>query len=287
MSRAANLIPYLSLIERTLPRSALEALTDCAGGLLYGLQKHRRCIVERNLHLLGLGMESERLARETIRNWAVCISDQLRSLWMTKVELLGMVDDEASRNLDAALRNQKGVVLITSHLGNYELAGSWLAALGFPVHAVVEEIPGGHTDAMSRIRKRFGMKVIAESDTRAMMDVLRKGRILVLLADRCFRDGMTADFGLSRRRVPLGPALLSARTGAIIQTGYFVLCGGKKRYRCRINPAMDVPAGGELRLRLRETTTRIVCDLLSAIVQYPSQWFVFQDEWEKNLTSGA
>jgi lauroyl/myristoyl acyltransferase len=275
---AANLIPYLSFIQRSLPKEAREPLAECLGKALSLLQRKRRKMAAYNLKRLGIA-RAEEVSRKTILNWSMCVADQLRSLWFSKTELQGMVDDRWSYNLEEALARNRGVVLITAHLGNYELAGSYLASFGLPIHAVVEEIPGGHTDAVNRIRRRFGMGVIGYSDIHEMIKILRAGNILVLLADRNIGEkGIDVRFGASTRRLPVGPAFLALRTGALVQTGYFVRVKGEKRYLCVIHPALDLKPAGALEQKAKLLTRKISEELVSAIRSYPDQWFVFQNE---------
>lgn len=279
MSVAANLIPYLSFIQRSIPKEAREPLAEFLGKALSLLQHKRRKMVAYNLKRLGIA-SAEEVSGKTILNWSMCVADQLRSLWFSKPELQTMVDDRWSYNLGKALARKRGVVLITAHLGNYELAGSYLASFKLPIHAVVEEIPGGHTDAVNRIRRRFGMQVIGYSNIHRMMKVLRAGNILVLLADRDIEErGIDVRFGESTRRLPIGPALLALRTGAAVQTGYFVRTKGKYSYLCVIHPALDFKLAGSLKQKAKLLTQRISEELVSAIRSYPDQWFVFQDEW--------
>jgi KDO2-lipid IV(A) lauroyltransferase len=280
MSFAANLIPYLSLIQRSLPEQARETIEGVAGKLLAYLQTGRRSMVEYNLDKLGIDNTGE-ISGRTIENWTYCLSDQIRSLWMSGKELTKMVKDQASKNLARGLNENRGVVLIGPHLGNYELAGSYLAAKGFPIRAVVEEIGGGHTSSVNRIRKRFGMGVTPYSDVEMMLRILRAGKVLVLLADRDIGgNGMEVRFGKSMRKAPMGPALLALRTGAVIQTGYFVRVPGNQRYLCVVHPPMDLRLSGSLRGKAEILTQRISRDLAAMVKRHPAQWFCFQDEWE-------
>lgn len=276
MSLAANLIPYASLLQRMLPRESLPLIRRMAGNLLASIQKKRQKMVEKNLLMIGIP-PTKKLIRETIRNWTHCISHQLQSLQMRSNELSGMVNDRGGIDrISESLKEGKGAILVTAHLGNYELAGSYLAVRGFPVHAVVEEIAGGHTRAVNRIRRRFGMGVIGYSDIPGMLEVLRKGRILVLLGDRDLGgNGLEVDFGNSTRRVPAGPALLSLRTGSPIQTGYFVLDKARKGYNFFMNRHISSASKGSLCERSQNLTRHVTDQLVAMIKSYPDQWFCF------------
>lgn len=279
MSAAAKLIPYLSVIQRSLPEETSHLVTKSAGKILASIQKSRLRVVEKNLSLLGLEPLPE-VAKRTIENWTYSLSDQLSSLWFSKNKLQGMVQDRWSHNLNQALLMKRGVVLLTAHLGNYELAGSYLASFDLPVYAVVEDIPSGHTQVFNRIRRRFGMGVVGYSDVPRMLKILRLRKILVLLADRDLEGtGVCVPFGKGIRRVPVGPALLALRTGACIQIGYFVGEKNRKSYRCVINPVLELKPKGSLKEKALSITQAISEELVAAIRSYPDQWFVFQDEW--------
>ena len=187
-------------------------------------------------------------------------------------------------NLLKALDAHRGVILVTAHLGNYELAGSYIAAQGLPISAVTEEIPGEHTKAINRIRRRFGMGVIGYSNIPKMIETVREGKILVLLADRDLGGkGIKVKFGERLRRVPTGPAILALRSGALLQTGYFVFQKKERRYLCVINPAIDLGVSGSLQQKISLLTEAVTEELVAAIRSYPDQWFVFQDEWPSSV----
>lgn len=280
MSAAAKLIPYLAAIQHSLPREIRNPIAQCLGKTLSLLQHKRRRMAAYNLERLGID-SAEEISRKTVLNWTMCLADQIGSLGMSKKDLLGMVRFESRRNLEQALGSDRGVVLLTAHLGNYELAGSYLAALGFPLYAVVEEIPGEHTKAINRIRRRFGMGVIGYSNIPKMIEIVREGKILVLLADRDLGGkGIKVKFGERLRRVPTGPAILALRSRALLQTGYFVFQKKERRYLCVINPAIDLGVSGSLQQKISLLTEAVTEELVAAIRRYPDQWFVFQDEWE-------
>jgi len=279
MNFAAQLIPYLSLLQRSLPEEASRSATRIIGKILASLQKARLRVAEKNLSSLGLEPDPN-LAKRTIQNWTRSLSDQIRSLWVSRNELLNIVEVDGMTNLLKALDAHRGVILVTAHLGNYELAGSYIAAQGLPISAVTEEIPGEHTKAINRIRRRFGMGVIGYSNIPKMIETVREGKILVLLADRDLGGkGIKVKFGERLRRVPTGPAILALRSGALLQTGYFVFQKKERRYLCVINPAIDLGVSGSLQQKISLLTEAVTEELVAAIRSYPDQWFVFQDEW--------
>ncbi|MBN2378629.1 lysophospholipid acyltransferase family protein [candidate division WOR-3 bacterium] len=279
MSAFANLIPYLAAIQRSLPKEMLYPTARYLGGTLALVQHRRKKALQDNLENLGLDL-TEDLARSAVRNWTVCLSDQIRSLWLAKAELQRILEVQGIENLLETISQGKGVILVSAHLGNYELGGSYLASLGIPIHAVVEEIDLGHTHVFNRIRRRFGMGVVVYSDTDAMIRILRQGEVLVLLTDRDFGTrGMMLEFGKGIRSVPTGPALLAERTDAAVQIAYCVLDSAERRYRLVIEPRIVRKARGSMKEKVTQLTREISARLAEVVGTYPDQWFVFQPEF--------
>ncbi|MBD3284773.1 hypothetical protein GF359_00390 [candidate division WOR-3 bacterium] len=272
MSAYANLIPYLSLLQRSLPEEALKPAAELTGKILASIQLKRRKAVEYNLVKLGIG--DPQLSRSVIRHWSVCLADQIKSLWMNPGQLQSLVEDGWSKSLVKS----KPVILVSAHLGNYELGGSYLASCGLGVHAVVEEIHGGHTRTLNRIRRRFGMGVVQYGDVSKMIKILKKGMILVLLSDRDIGEsGLSVRFGRSKRRIPVGPAILAERTGAVIQPAYCIMKG--RGYRLIVEEPIGPSAKPRRKERIENLTREINRRMVRTISKYPDQWFVFTNEW--------
>jgi KDO2-lipid IV(A) lauroyltransferase len=119
----------------------------------------------------------------------------------------------------------KGVIILTGHVGNWELAGAYLAAVGFPLAAVVKppsnRYIAGHTE---RSRRQLGIETIAMPDARTgVMAALRHGRAVALVADQgALRSTTWAPFFGQPTRTPAGPGLFAARSGAPVLFGALV-----------------------------------------------------------------
>lgn len=142
------------------------------------------------------------------------------------------VDIRGGEHLEEAVAAGKGIVLVTGHIGNWDLAGAYLAALGYPVNVIVETLePPKWNEAVQEIRKRIGMRAIPlESGLREMIGALRAREILGVLIDRPLTDeGVAVRFFGGVTRVPAGAATLALRTGSNIITAVVVRNGDKDR----------------------------------------------------------
>ncbi len=273
------------LLARVVPAPVLRGVARAAGAAAYLVAARRRRIILDNLaHIVPDESPAtrRRLARRTFRNLAAAAADLFRLPSIPLEQVRALMELRGREHLDAALAAGKGVIIVTAHLGPYELGGAWLAAVGYPVHAMVEDLAPAVADALATYRRASGMQLIPmRQGIREAYRLLGEGRIVVLVADRVIGDGRTAitlPFCDGSRPIPTGPAACSIATGAPILVGHVIENPARApRYLATIDPPL-LPAGrgDEERLRL----TRQITERLSAAVQaHPDQWYVFQPQW--------
>jgi lauroyl/myristoyl acyltransferase len=286
---SAPLIRVAVRVLRVVPVGVVRALARGAGVMAYWGATDRRRTILGNVSRLAAG-ESEagqrRLARRTFVNLLEASVDLFRLPTASRAELFRLVEIEGREHLDAALALGKGVIAVTPHLGPYELGGAILAAAGYRVHAMVEDIDPDTNAALALYRQATGMQLISRSrGVRTVLRALKDGEIVLLVADRVVGDGsegIELPFAGGVRAVPTGPASFALATGAPLIVGHIARNPSKaSRYLIRLEPPIlpqstGSPADDRLRL-----TSRIAERLASVVREHPDQWFVFQPEWKR------
>lgn len=279
---AAVLLPAAWLL-RWLPARAAGVLAVAIADFCWVVQRQRRRTLDENFEYLAAAAsraERRSLAKETFRNLARCSVDFLRVPAMRREDLFSLIEWRGREHLEHALSRGKGVLLLSGHVGNWELAGCSLAAYGYPLHVVAEgdsRRPGAFS-AYERFRTATGMEVTPLGRSgRVARSVLEGGKILALVCDRVIAGrGHTVAFGGGRRALPLGPAKLARRFDATVLIMYVVLNpAGPQRYLGVIEPFTFAVQALDDR-----TLTQSIGERLSRIAErYPDQWFVFQPGW--------
>ena len=215
----SGLVTTLSALPHRAALGAGRMVGRASGRILR--RKHRR--VCGNLERAGCG-EPARTAR---RAWAQGGANLFEILW-----LVGRGADaaplpvhvEGSEALTAAANEGRGVLLVSAHLGNWELVPVEVARCGLPVAVVARPLG---TRRLERkwlaFRERHGVRTLLRGEAGSGMAAarwLRAGRVLGCMMDRT---------GLTRRLlvpflgeamyVPLGPAELAARSGSAVILG--------------------------------------------------------------------
>jgi phosphatidylinositol dimannoside acyltransferase len=271
------LIPAGTFLLPFLPRKVAIAVASIVADVCVLLSPARRRAIDRNLERTAPNAdagERRRLRRATFRHFAGIWVDFLRVPLLTRDAIADLVRWGTRENLDAALRQGKGTIIVSAHVGAVDLAGIYLAALGYPISVVVEDIDPALYRVWRRYRASTGMRVLSRRHGAvAAYRALRRGEIVALVADRLI-DGprLEVDFCGDRRVVPVGPAAFSRRTGAPIVVlqitrrdafGYDL-----------VTQAAMTPSG------TTEDVTRAIAVRLSRIVRrFPDQWFVFDAGW--------
>ena len=269
---------------RVTPPGLVRGVAALGGTLAYYAMGERRRIVRDNLarNLPNDRRRHAALARRTFRNLATASVDLFRLPHLPRGDLLAMVGCAERENMDAAHDMGKGVIAVTAHLGPYELGGAWLAAAGYPVHAMVEDLAPDVLDALATYRTAAGMQVISmKQGVRGVFRLLEEQQIVLLVADRAVegtKGVVKLPFNDGVRPVPTGPAAIAVATGAPVVVGTITLNpNSPPRYLLHLDP--PVVANGrseEERLRL----TRYITDRLAAAVRdHPDEWYVFQPQW--------
>lgn len=222
------------------------------------------------------------------RNFAKYLVDFFRFEKLDKEYIQKNIKIENIHYVNEAFSKGKGIIILTAHLGNWELGGVVVALLGYPFWAVA--LP--HKD--SRVnnffnfqRMRKGVRVIPLGKAvRQCLNVLEENKIVALLGDRDFTEkGIILDFFGKPAFFPEGAAAFSLKTGAAIIPA-FMLRNPDDTFTLTIEePIRFIPTGDKDR-DLVELIGRFKVLFEEYIRKYPEQWYMFRKFWTENKTCG-
>lgn len=195
------------------------------------------------------------------------------------------IDEE---RIAAAAAQGAGAILLSAHVGNWEIAGNLLYdRLEVPINVLMLD---AEREALQRVyqpaldRRRFKAIAIVPNAPDAMVETvarLRQGELVCLLGDRLLDGrGMTVPFLGRPARFPIGPFAVAALTGAPV-IPVFTLKTGLRHYTFTAREPIHVPADRERRDEaIREALQRYVAHLEEVARRHPYQWYNFYDFWE-------
>jgi KDO2-lipid IV(A) lauroyltransferase len=233
------------------------------------------------------------LVRDGLRSYARYWLDAFRLPTIKKEQVLRDFQLEGGHLVGEAVEAGTGCVIALPHSGNWDYAGAWVSANGWPLTTVAERLrPEGLYQRFLAFRESLGMEIIpVAGGERPPMDVLEdrlgKGVVVPLLADRDLSArGVEVDFFGGRTRMPAGPALLAIRTGAPLYAVslWYEPAGPRGRMMGPI-PLPD-PSSGPLDVRVRALTQTVADRLAEGIAEHPSDWHMLQRLWLDDRPSG-
>ena len=190
-------------------------------------------------------------------------------------------DDLAALHRDLALGH--GVIVVTGHLGNWELGGAWLAATGIPMEAVVQVQRNRRFDEdLRRVRERVGLTTIPKQQApRGVLRALGAGHAVALVADQIVsRGGLFVDFFGRLAATARGPAVFALRSGSPIWVGAAVRVSRRpQRYLLRLR-RVEVALTGDNDADVRRVTEDYTRVLESWVRDAPEQYFWHHKRWK-------
>jgi KDO2-lipid IV(A) lauroyltransferase len=188
-------------------------------------------------------------------------------------------------HIEAARARGKGVILVTAHLGNWELGGILLAQHGLPLTVVTLEEPSSElTRWRDTCRQRLGIQTIAVGPGHdftfvEMIHALRRNEIVAMLVDRPYAgSGTPVTFFGQRTEFSTAPALLWQHTEAAVVPA-FVLQSAGGRYVSCADPMLAFVSDANPRAGLVANTQRLATHFETIIRQHPEQWFNYVPIW--------
>jgi len=270
---------------RALPPNAAFRTSDRVGDFLFDVARIRRDVTLANLRAsFPEKREAEivEIGRACYRSFARTVAEFARLPGMTPAERAAAVDIAGREHFDAVIAMRRGAILLSGHFGNWEWLGSMFPALGQPTSFVVAEQHNRLVgDFMDRCRRRLGVEILsAERDLRGIMQALRSGALIAILADQdAGRDGIFVDFLGRPASTAVGPVRLARRFGVPILQGFAVrLADG--RSRLDLLPPILVPEKGDEDHVTREYTEVWSRRLEEHVRRYPDHWFWMHRRWK-------
>ncbi|MCM8761183.1 MAG: lysophospholipid acyltransferase family protein [Candidatus Omnitrophica bacterium] len=268
-----------------LPLKVSYALACVIADIFCFFSTKDRAVVINNLKIITDSSANDKqivaMAREVFRHFAKYLVDFFRFQKVDLEYIRKFVKIEGEENLRAALANSRGVILLSAHMGNWELGGVIISMMGYPVSGVVLTHQNKKiNDFFTRQRLTGNMTPIEiGASLKACYRVLRNNGLLALLGDRDFtKNGLPVKLFGRCVLVPRGPAVFSYRIGSAIVPSFMV----RERddtFRLVFSEPLFADRSKAEEEAIIELAGKYTAVTEAFIRQYPEQWYIFKDIW--------
>jgi lauroyl/myristoyl acyltransferase len=267
---------------KILPRKTLYFIGRQLINILLLFKKKDIAVVKKNFFIIKncplTQEQSKQYIKKNFYNFTYYLIDFLASPALNKQNVDDFIKIKGKENLKEAIKHDKGGIIISAHIGNWELGAHWIALKGYKLNAVA--LPHKNkkvNDIFSNNRSNKGIQTIdLGKASRQCLKVLKENEFLALICDRVFDPAektIKVDFFNKKIKIPRGPAYLSMKTGAVI-VPCFCIRHGIGKYTLIIEKPI-YPTNNEV--DIAKSYMKLVEKYINL---YPEQWFAFQNVWK-------
>jgi KDO2-lipid IV(A) lauroyltransferase len=273
--------PPLSCLPMKLGYIVARVIADSVYILMPGL---RRVIGDNLKHVLGWNVDNsilQRGIRGVLRNTARNYFDLIKVPRLKLNEIEKLITVHGWENFTEAHDRGKGIIIVSAHLGSFDMTSQILMARSVKATVIVEtQEPAALLEHVISLRKSKGLTIVPNKlgVLRLLIMALKRGETIGMICDRDIGgDGLETAFFGEKTTLPHGPVRIAMRTGAAIVPA-FNLRREDNRYDVYFEPAIDLyPDGEDAVLRNMEQ----LIDVMEKFIKTcPEQWVVLQPIWE-------
>lgn len=269
-----------------LPEAVAHRLGAGIGSLVHSPLSIRRSTVEENLRIAFPSADAAWIRRTADAAYAHLGREAAAILRLSALDpaaLIQRTEPEGWDQLEEALGEGKGLILVTGHFGNWEIAAAAVAARGIPISAIVRKQGNRLVDArLNDIRRRLGVETIYQSAAPTQVPrALRRNGVVGIVGDQDARgSGLFVPFFGRPASTHRGPAVFALRFGApVFACTARRLPGPGVRYAVA-GERVPVRRTGDMEADTYALTAELAQRLESAIRQAPEQYFWFHRRWK-------
>jgi KDO2-lipid IV(A) lauroyltransferase len=268
-----------------LPRRAMLKLGGALGGLLSDLDRRHTGIAADGLRRSFPEWDEARVrrtARAVYEHFGRVLLDILWLQRRSREEVLALADASGVEACREVLAQGRGALMLTGHVGNWEVAGLLIGWLLQPSGVVGRPLDNPRLDRrITAFRARAGNEPVPKWDAlRHVMKRIRGGGSAAFLIDQNVQaqDGIFVDFFGRPACTTTVAAALGLRLGAPVITGYCLLTP-EGRYRMVFDPPRSLESTGHKDEDVRRETQAFTTQIEGWIRSAPEQWLWMHRRW--------
>lgn len=277
----------LSWLVLLLPGPIRTYIALRLGSLSYRLSHGFRQNVESNIRNVTGKTENDAEVREITRaiflTNALNFTDLLTLAWRSRnwFRKRSQIVAGSWEIVEDVLKEGKGCILVSAHVGCFDFIGQAVQAHGFPLTVVTGRTTSRFVfDGVTWLRARRGAKLVepTPSGIRHVIRALRNNECVVLVADRdFFENGQPVTFFGQRTTLPPGAVRIARDTGAPVIPVFTRRAG--VGHEVRIGEPMHIEKTKDVKADVARGMEQLVPVLEQAIAACLEQWVMFQRVW--------
>jgi KDO2-lipid IV(A) lauroyltransferase len=270
-----------------LPRAQSRRLAELLAWCVYRLHGRLRRVGQRNLELAFPALSAtqrDEIIRGLFRHLGWQLVEFCR---MSRYTVENTRDWLRTEGLDyylAAQARGKGVLIVTGHLGAWEMSGFYHSLMGHTMSVVVRRLDNRLLDEfVNANRCRHGNRMLPKDDfARGLLTAMRAGETVAILMDTNMTppQGVFVNFFGHQACTASGLARVALKTGAAVLPGFMLWEEAERRYVLHFGPELKFTRGTDAEAEILAATEQCTSVIESWIRRYPDQWLWIHRRWK-------
>lgn len=274
-------------ILQAMPLSLGYALARCLAWFAYAFDRRHRLVAEQNLQIAFPDLpnaERDRLIRQVYQHFCKMVIEMAHLPRLFHVyNWRKYVDLNNGKAIVTALLSGRPLIIITGHLGNWELAGYALAMFGFKSFAVARPLDNPWLDDLiKRFRRNTGQELLNKNgDANRMAGILEAGGILCTLADQdAGQNGLFVPFFGKPASTHKAVALLALHHEALVAVAAARRVGSGLKYILDVETILDTKEYVDDPNAVRRLTEDYTAAWERLVSKAPEQYLWLHRRWK-------
>ncbi len=270
-----------------LPRGLARGVGAVIGALAYRLLARLRGVGLRNLALAYPAWSEERrkaTLRTVYRNLGYLLAEFCLMRHYSRIQANAFIEYEGLEHYLAARDRGKGVLVLTGHLGAWELSSFYHSLAGFPMGLVIRRLDNPLVDAfVNRVRTLHGNRVIHKDDfARGLISAMRGGETVGILMDTNMTppQGVFVPYFGVPACTASGLARVALKTDAAVLPGFLIWEQARKKYVLRFGERMELRRTGDVDADVLANTAAFTAAIERYVRANPEQWLWMHRRWK-------
>jgi Kdo2-lipid IVA lauroyltransferase/acyltransferase len=269
------------------PRNVARAIGAVIGRVARYCTPRLRRAGDLNLRLAfpdKTAAERQEILRKLYRNLGWLLAEFCQMPRYTRGATENFIRYEGLENYLAARDRGKGVLVLTGHLGAWELSSFYHSLMGYPMSMVIRRLDNSLVDNLvNHIRCLHGNQVLHKDDfARGLLASMRRGETVGILMDTNMTppQGEFVDFFGYPACTGSGLARVARKTGAEVLPGFLLWEESSRQYVLRFGAPLVLTSSDDLEADVLAHTALFTKVIEEYIREYPDQWLWVHRRWK-------
>lgn len=272
---------------RILPRSLARIVGGAVGAAAFHLLSRLRKTGIRNLEIAFPAMppeERESILRSLYRHLGWQLAEFCQMAGYTVERASQFIRYEGLDHYLKARDQGRGVLILTGHLGAWELSSFFHSLRGFPMAMVIRRLDNPLVDRfVNGIRCMHGNRVLHKDDSaRSLLRAMHHGETVGILMDTNMTppQGVFVPYFGTLACTGAGLARVALKTNAAVLAGFLLWNEAEKRYVLHFGPEIELTRTGDHEMDAVTNTARFTAEIERYVREYPDQWLWVHRRWK-------